>query len=277
MKNTKTICIAGKNEIAIYGVKKIINDYPNTKLLCLYNKTDTGNDDWQPSLKKFAAQNNLTKTSLEECQSIDGLIFISLEYDTVIRPKLFNSKSLFNIHFSKLPKYRGLYTSLFPLLHGETESGVTLHKIDEGIDTGEIIDQITFSIQEIKSSRDLYFTYMKNAKILIDKNLESLVEGNFVSFPQPTQNASYFSRSSINLSSINVNFKKDAKGVINQIRAFSFREYQLPVCFNYPICEAYNTDIPSKLKAGSLIENTKDFIIISTEDFDIKLIKNYIK
>ncbi len=277
MTNTKTICIAGKNQVAIYGAKKIINNYPNAKLFYLHNKTDNGVDNWQPSFKKFATQTNLIKTSLEECQKIKNLIFISLEYDTIIQPNLFNSRSLFNVHFSKLPKYRGVYTSLFPLLYGETESGVTLHKIDEGIDTGDIIDQLTFSIQEIKSSRELYFTYMKKAEVIIDNNIDSLIEGNFVSHPQPKKMASYFSRSSIDLTSINVNFDKKAIDVINQIRAFSFKEYQLPVCFNYPICEAFNTKVISKHKAGSLINETDDAIIISTKDFNVKLVKDFTK
>ena len=277
MKNTRTICIAGKNEIAIYGVKKIIKNYPETKIVCLCNKSDSGFDGWQPSLKKFAALNNLNEVSLTECQNIDDLIFISLEYDTIIKPKLFIAKSLFNIHFSKLPKYRGVYTSIFPLLHGQNESGVTLHKIDEGIDTGEIIDQITFSIKEIKSSRELYLSYMEKAKFLIDKNLDNLIKENFTSWPQSTLDASYFSRSSINLSFININFKKKAFEVTNQIRAYSFREYQLPVCFNYPVCEAKVTNSLSKLKAGTLLNDTKNFFIISTLDYDVKLIKDHSK
>ena len=39
-----------------------------------------------------------------------------------------------------------MYTSCLPILFNEKESGVTLHKIDRGIDTGDIIDQITFPI-----------------------------------------------------------------------------------------------------------------------------------
>ena len=60
----------------------------------------------------------------------------------------FFSKELFNFHFSLLPKYRGCHTNFFQIYNGEKISGVTLHKIDNGIDTGPIIDQLKFSINK---------------------------------------------------------------------------------------------------------------------------------
>ena len=77
---------------------------------------------------------------------IKNLIFISIEYETLIDPKKFESKELFNFHFSLLPKYRGCHTNFFQIFNGEKFSGVTLHKIDNGIDTGAIVDQLKFNI-----------------------------------------------------------------------------------------------------------------------------------
>ena len=41
-----------------------------------------------------------------------------------------------------------MYTSYWPIKNGEKKSGVTLHKIDSGIDTGDIISQLSFDIDE---------------------------------------------------------------------------------------------------------------------------------
>ena len=57
----------------------------------------------------------------------------------IIKTKNFKSNKLFNLHFSLLPSYKGMHTSAFPILNGEKYSGVTIHKIDNGIDTGDII------------------------------------------------------------------------------------------------------------------------------------------
>ncbi len=46
---------------------------------------------------------------------------------------------MINLHTERLPEYRGGHSVLCPILEGETTSGFTIHQIDSGIDTGEII------------------------------------------------------------------------------------------------------------------------------------------
>ena len=43
-------------------------------------------------------------------------------------------------------KFRGCHTNYLQIKFGEKRSGVTLHKIDKGVDTGKIIDQLEFII-----------------------------------------------------------------------------------------------------------------------------------
>ena len=65
-------------------------------------------------IKVFALKNNIRTISLQQAQDIDNLIFISLEYDCLIRPQLFRTRRLYNLHFSALPQYKGMYTSAIP-------------------------------------------------------------------------------------------------------------------------------------------------------------------
>ena len=51
-----------------------------------------------------------------------------------------------NIHFSPLPKYRGMRPINWALKNNELEHGVTIHEVDGGIDTGPIVAQSKFSI-----------------------------------------------------------------------------------------------------------------------------------
>ncbi|MEO0635631.1 MAG: formyltransferase family protein [Pseudomonadota bacterium] len=53
-----------------------------------------------------------------------------------------------NIHPGHLPNYRGLDPMFFALLRGETEVGVTFHRIDAGIDTGDVLGQASMEVQE---------------------------------------------------------------------------------------------------------------------------------
>ena len=87
----------------------MLENFTQYNYYVIVNKTDKGVDTWQPSLKK--AQNlNIKIINLKEAYNIDCL-FLSCEFDKIIKPELFNSNKLFNIHFSKLPQYKGVYIS----------------------------------------------------------------------------------------------------------------------------------------------------------------------
>ncbi len=170
------VLLAGKNEIAVFGLRALLArlDKKNISVIC--NSTDEGYDTWQPSLKKLATEHEVTIMSLDECYEIENLVFISLEFDKIISPEKFATIHLYNIHFSALPAYKGMYTSALPLLNGDTESGVTLHKIDKGIDTGDIIDQIIFKIDKDENARDLYGKYLFHAKDLLESNVDRILK-----------------------------------------------------------------------------------------------------
>lgn len=229
------ICIAGKNDIAVNGTKYLLDDLKidNDDILVLPNKNDIGIDTWQKSLKKFAIDNQIRILDLYSLYNIKDLIFISLEYDTIIKTELFESTRLYNIHFSKLPSYKGMFTSVWPIINGEKKSGVTLHRIDNGIDTGDIIDSIEFNIDINWTSRDLYYKYLEKAFELFKRNIFNIINDNIISKEQSAIGSTYYSNKSIDYRNIVINLDKTGFEIYNQIRAFIFKEYQLPtICGN---------------------------------------------
>ena len=141
------ICIAGKNNIAIEVCRYVIEHYPQATIYALINRNETGVDGWQHSyLKYIQSEFKVNLSTLEDMYKIEDLVFISTEYDRIIKPHLFKTKWLYNIHFSLLPAYKGVYPSVWPILNGEKYAGVTLHKMDQGIDTGDIIAQKRFRL-----------------------------------------------------------------------------------------------------------------------------------
>jgi methionyl-tRNA formyltransferase len=263
------ICVAGKNSIAVNAVifltkcLKIDLNY----ISVLTNFNDTGTDSWQPSLMKYANENGIKISSLEDVSSIDNLLFISLEYDKIISPEIFNSRDLFNIHFSLLPKYKGMYTSIWPILNGEFKSGVTLHAIDEGIDTGRIIDQIVFDLPLFFTSRDLYFHYIHIGFELFKDNIKNLLNNDCNSKAQDCF-GSYYDKSSIDFNNICFNLNKTSFEIYNQIRAFIFKEYQLPSIKGYSIKGATITG--EKINFNEFIVFEKYLILSGIDGFMIK-------
>jgi len=73
--------------------------------------------------------------------SFEPDLVISVRFSLIFKPDLIDRVPLgiVNIHPGPLPGYRGLFAPFWQILHGEEELGCTLHVIDPGIDTGDVI------------------------------------------------------------------------------------------------------------------------------------------
>lgn len=69
-----------------------------------------------------------------------------------------------------------MFTSIMPILNNEKTTGVTFHKIDKGIDTGDIIAQKEFEIDFMDNARDVYHKYIHNGILLVKQCLEKLLK-----------------------------------------------------------------------------------------------------
>ena len=270
--NKKTVCVAGKNDIAVdvlLYLNSIKEDAFEVVVSC--NRNEDGKNSWQKSLRFFAERLGIKEVSLQELYEIPDLVFLSLEYDRIIRPHLFQTKQLYNIHFSALPKYKGMYTSALPILNDETEGGVTFHRIESGIDTGEIIAQKLFPLEEADTSRDLYLKCIKHGTELVISQLEDVLKDACVSTPQPAEHSTYYSKAAIDYSNLSIDTNQTAYGIGRQLRAFTFREYQLPSVHGHKIFDYKITSNLSMVKPGEILEESPDMIKIATIDYDMVL------
>lgn len=270
----KTICIAGKNDIAVDVLEYCIQTYPYHRIVCILNRNERGTNSWQKSLEWFAEKNGVSVCSLEEMYEIEDLIFLSTEFDRIVNPNKFISKNLYNIHFSLLPKYKGVYTSVLPVLYGDKTTGVTFHKIRRGIDTGEIIDQEEFDISIDDTSYDIYKRLISVGTKVILRNINNVINGNVTYRQQPIEDSTYFGPTTIDYENLRLDIRRTAFQVQNQIRAFFFRPYQVLKWENqaYVHCEILNyvSDNPP----GYIIEDNELYTIVSTIDYDVKLYKD---
>ena len=269
MNNLPKLCIAGKNEIAVFGLHFLEKKLGRENICVCLNNNEDPYPSWQPSLRRHASQLNVKIVKLEELYDKDDLIFISLEFDKIISPSKFNSNQLYNIHFSMLPKYKGMYTSCWPILNGEKNSGVTLHRIDRGIDTGNVIAQHQINISEKMTSRDLYLNYLEEGKNLLEKNIDAILLSTFSEKKQSAKNSSYFSKNSIDFSSLSIDCSQTAENICNQVRAFTFREYQSAMIGSHKVSNGRILLNKSLKKAGEFtIKN--EHLILSTIDYDVE-------
>jgi len=246
------ICIAGKNECSINAIKILTEQNIKRKnIYILPNSSDNGKDNWQPSLKRFARMNKFKIVTIDKLYEIRELIFFSIEYEKIIDVNKFKSKKLFNFHFSLLPKYRGCHTNFLQLYNGEKYSGVTLHKINNGIDAGDVIDQQKFKIGLNDTAYDNYFRLMKCSVTLFKKNINNILNSNYKLKRQNLSKGKYFKRNSVNYKKIlKFNIGKPSLKLHNKIRSLIFPPYQIPV-------------VNGKQIKKSLYKNNKIYLIES--------------
>lgn len=263
------IVIGGKNNISVLAIDFLKQNYQE-ELAVICNKTDPGANGWQRSLAKYAHDNGIKIITLDDAYR-DADIFVSLEFDRIVKPEKFKKSKLYNIHFSDLPKYKGMYTSVWPILNGEKRAGVTLHEIDSGIDTGPVVAQKLFDLEPSFRARDLYRNYLNNSFKLFLENIDGIIKNKCASVKQHWYDSSYYSKGTINFSSVEINLNATAHDILKQVYAFTFREYQIPMVLGKKVVEADILDRRSKYKPGMLLVERTDSFDISTIDYDLRL------
>jgi methionyl-tRNA formyltransferase len=262
------ICVAGQNNIAVYFAEFLIAC--KFEIIGCTNKNDLGINNFHRSFLSYCKQKNIVVKKLSQLYNYDDLIFISTEFDQIIDPLKFKSKKLYNIHFSFLPEYKGMYTSALPILHGKNYSGVSLHEIDSGIDTGKIIDQEMFSIEKL-TCLQLYNLYTVRGLELLKRNLYKIIFDIYDSSHQNNFGSSYFSRKSIDYSNLIINLNCTAYQIDCQLRAFFFPSKQVPEIYGKKVFNSEILTSRSSGRPGNIVFENEYFLVLDTIDYHLKV------
>lgn len=269
------IAIAGKGKIAVNALN-YLNGLKEAELLdreiiAIPSLGDTEHDSWFPSFQQHARNNSIPIHRVDELQDAQNLLLISLEYDQIIKTSRFMSNELFNIHFSLLPRYRGVYTSLWPILNGEEYSGVTLHRITPGIDDGPIISQRKFRLPPYVTCRSLYETYLSEGFELFKESIHGILTGSFSESEQVDSDATYYDKKSVDFAKKQIPLTDAAVNIQRMVKAFFFPEYQTAYLGQTPIHECIILPSISDRKS-KILKETNDFFLCSASDGKIVLL-----
>ena len=97
-----------------------------------------------------------------------------------------------NMHGSLLPKYRGRAPVNWAILHGETETGATLHIMEVKPDAGDIVGQAAVSIDPDETATDVFAKVSQAAVSVIHQVLPSLIQGIVPRKPNNLEKGGYF-------------------------------------------------------------------------------------
>jgi methionyl-tRNA formyltransferase len=119
----------------------------------------------------------------------------SFYYRQMIKPALLDlaPRGAYNMHGSLLPKYRGRVPVNWAVLHGETETGATLHRMVEKPDAGDIVAQQAVPILPDDTAGEVFEKVTVAAEMALHGVLPALLAGTAAHRAQDPAQASYFS------------------------------------------------------------------------------------
>ncbi|MCS4534493.1 methionyl-tRNA formyltransferase [Neisseria montereyensis] len=135
-----------------------------------------------------------------------------------------------NIHASLLPRWRGAAPIQRAVEAGDTETGVCIMQMDEGLDTGDVVSEHRYAIQQHDTAGDVHDALMLLGAQAIVADLQRLQqEGRLKSTPQPENGVTYAHK--LAKEEARINWHEPAEVVERKIRAFNpvpsaWTEYQ---------------------------------------------------
>lgn len=202
MQKIKTI-FAGTPDFALPSLKALIEDN-NFEVVAAITQPDKKVGRKQvltsPPVKKTALDKNIPVLQPEDIRNIkdklyklDPDLIVVVAYGQIINEEILNlpKYGCFNLHGSLLPKYRGAAVIQAPILNGDEYSGVTVMKMDKGLDTGPILKQNKVKLDKEETCETLHDKLAEAGAKILPVALKKYINGELKLIEQPEDEASY--------------------------------------------------------------------------------------
>ena len=162
-----------------------------------------------------------TPAFIGELSALKPDLIVVAAYGQILPPAILDLPryGCLNVHTSLLPKYRGAAPIQWAILNDEPETGVTIMRMDAGLDTGGILTQAVTPIAPEDNSQTLHDRLATMGAELLVKTIPDCVAGRIAPRPQPAEGASYARK--IAKEDGRLTWTQPARTLWNRIRAFT--------------------------------------------------------
>lgn len=216
-----------------------------------------------PVIQPEQVKNN--PSLLAQLQGVEPDVIVVVAYGKILPESILRLPRMecINVHYSLLPAYRGAAPVNWALVNGEKNTGVTLMKMDKGMDTGPVIASSLVEIDSLDNAPRLFEKLTTVAVELLEKKLPLYVNGELITMPQDEEIASY--APIIQKGDGRLNFSMSAVDLHNRVRGFQ----PWPGGFsrlNNRVFKFLETGLPEKspsslLPGTVMVEKTTLFIV----------------
>lgn len=221
-------------------------------------RTDTKDN----TLKEFSEKYNIdylfpirinSEEFIETLKKYECDLLVSMSFNQIFRKEILDipKKGVINCHAGKLPFYRGRNVLNWVLINDEKEFGITVHFVDEGIDTGDIINQKTYPITDQDNYKSLLeLAYLECANILYE-SLLLIKENKHKRINQSTIHPVGFYCGRRLDGDENINWDQTSREVFNFIRS---------ICEPGPIATTFINGETVKINYSELITDAVEYV-----------------
>jgi len=220
--NRRNLAVFGQGPLAVSVVQRLIQDKYSIGLV--NDSEGTGGQ-----LSTFAADNGIPTVSIHPRKNtsqlvaelrrsgVDGGTLLSINFRYIIDSAVLEKFQWpLNVHGSLLPRYRGRTPHVWAIINGEKETGITLHVMDSGVDTGPVVFQDSVQIPETMTGSELLHLFESLYPDLVGRGLRLLANGKEPQM-QNDDNATYFGKRSPDMGIID--FRLPFRHLFNFVRA----------------------------------------------------------
>lgn len=228
------IAFMGTPDFALTALKAMVEN--GFKPICVYTKEPRqkgrGHSVQKSPVHLFAESQNIevrtpnsfkkNATAVQEFVDLNLNVVIVAAYGLILPKSVLDAPKHggINIHGSLLPRWRGAAPIHRAIEAGDTQTGVTIMHMDEGLDTGDMIISGTFPITGQDTGQTIYDKMAEQGGELIVKTLKKLQsDGHLDSTPQPTEGVIYAHK--LEKKEGALDWSQSAEALERKIRAFT--------------------------------------------------------
>tara|TARA_B100000315_G_scaffold255980_1_gene300773 strand:- start:431 stop:1387 length:957 start_codon:yes stop_codon:yes gene_type:complete len=225
--------------------------------------SDLASDKKIECLKPASLSDEEFKLTLKEKEAD---LFIVADYGKIIPSNILSFPNIFSLcaHPSLLPNYRGASPIEYTLLEGDKKTGVTIFKINDRVDAGDIILQKEATISENDNFLSLRKRLAKESVPILIEAIKKITSDDFVLIPQDESKATLTHK--LKKSDGLISWGKPAEKIVNLIRATA----GWPSAYTYykssglKILSAQALDLENNQSPGVVVKIDKHGIYVAT-------------
>jgi methionyl-tRNA formyltransferase len=170
-----------------------------------------------PVLQPVRPVGDVFTTSLRRLEPDLGVV---VAYGHILRPEILTlpPRGMINVHASLLPRYRGAAPVQHAILRGETETGVSIMQMEEGLDSGPVLHRVPTAIGEEETAGALAVRLAEVGAMALIEALSLISGGLARPLPQDDTKATYAPK--IDREMARLLWHRDAATLARQVRAF---------------------------------------------------------